>query len=141
MSNHPSSAAETWSSATADVLETILLSLNNPIGDERWWKIRTDMIFLCLLELTTLVDEHTPVIDPDSETVRSAFRSIPHLRRMALAMVRNDGIGATEAGEAALGALRPLQSFIERHSRTLSGMLLANRSSEPQTASWLRLFS
>src|SRR3954462_1248989 len=98
--------------ATTSLLNTILLALQKPIEDESWWKIRTDIVFLCLLEMTTFVTEHSVSgIREEHLILWSVELAVPHVRDMAVAMVRGDRPGAVHAGTRAFERLIPFQPY------------------------------
>src|SRR4051794_22090864 len=98
--------------ATTSLLNTILLALQRPIEDESWWKIRTDIVFLCLLEMTTFITEKSLDGTRDEHLIFGSVElAVPHVRDMAVAMVRGDRPGAIHAGTRVFERLIPFQPY------------------------------
>jgi hypothetical protein len=96
--------------ATTSLLNTILLALEKTVEDQSWWKIRTDIAFLCLLEMTTFVtDKPSDSTRNERLILWSLELAIPHVREMAVAMVRSDRPGAIRAGTVAFERLTTCQ--------------------------------
>jgi hypothetical protein len=92
-----------WFDRVRNLLEAVSSWLKTTDEEEIWWKLKTQVVQMCLAELTTILEKRAPIgHDPVSDDLN---RAIARLQEMVDAMNKRDRTAALEAGNGVLAAL------------------------------------